>query len=214
MKGLTWNIVDGIGYLYLDQPPQNALNSHFFIEWKNWLAGQKEWGALNGVIISGKGRHFSSGTDVDQMIDYQSENSIEQLRSYFRQNRKAFLQLKSFPFPVVAAIKGVCVGSAMELVLSCDYRISSERAVMGFPEITFGVMPGLGGAVLLSRMTSKAKATELLLSGKTFGAVEAYDLGVVQEIVPKKSLMTAAKDIIKRMDRGRLAYYKQERLYE
>lgn len=206
--------MDEIGYLCLDQPPKNALNDHFFEEWKNWLGSQKEWGALKGVIISGKGRHFSSGTDVDQMIDNQSENTIEQVRSYFRQNRKAFLQLKSFPFPVVAAINGVCLGSAMELALSCDYRISAERAVMGFPEITFGVMPGLGGAVLLSRMTSKAKTIELLLSGETFGAVDAYEVGIVHKIVPKKSLMAAAKDIIHNMDKGRLAFYKQQRMYE
>lgn len=209
MKGLTWNIKDNIGYLLLDQPPHNSLDNNFFMEWKNWLAGQKEWGALNGIIISGKGRHFSSGTDVEQMIDDQLENNIEQVRSYFRQNRKAFLQLKSFPFPVVAAMKGVCLGSAMELALSCDYRISTERTVMGFPEITFGVMPGLGGAVLLSRMTTKAKAARLLLSGETFGAKDALEMEIVQKIVPKKSLMTAAKDIICNIDKGRLAFYKQ-----
>ena len=85
---------------------------------------------------------------------------------------------------------------------------------MGFPEITFGVMPGLGGAVLLSRMTSKAKATELLLSGETFGAADARKLGIVQKIVPAKSLMTVAKSIVNSVDKGRLSFYKQQRMYE
>lgn len=95
--------------------------------------------------------------------------------------------------PLIAAINGLALGGGLELALACDIRVASEKARLGVPEATLGLIPGWGGTQRLPRMIPWCKAAELLLTGKIIDAQEAYRTGLVNEVVPPTELMPAAK---------------------
>jgi enoyl-CoA hydratase/carnithine racemase len=102
---------------------------------------------------------------------------------------QSFRYIDNLTVPTIAAIRGTCFGSALELALTCKFRICAEGTVLGFPESSFGLMPGCGGSVKLPALVGKSKAIELIISGRNFSASEAYQWGIVQKVVHRRSLM-------------------------
>ena len=96
--------------------------------------------------------------------------------------------------PLIAAINGMALGGGLEIVLACDIRIASEKARLGLPEVTLGLIPGWGGTQRLPRMIPWCKAAELLFTGRPVDAQEAYRIGLVNEVVPLEGLMTTARE--------------------
>ncbi len=151
---------------------------------------------IRALVISGNGRHFSSGADLTALFpEIQGHSTVDNRGNLLRvpgfmlKNHRSFLKLESMTIPVISAIRGVCLGSALELALSCHFRFSGEDAVFGLPEATFNLIPGLGGVRNLSAITGKAKALELILTGKTIPASEALTLGIVDRIFPKREVV-------------------------
>ena len=105
---------------------------------------------------------------------------------------------KNLNIPVIAAIRGVCIGSALELALYCNIRICGENTVFGFPESTFNLMPGCGGTQNILKYTNTSKALEIMLRGNTFCAEEALKMKIVDKIVPKKEVVDIAIKIAKK----------------
>jgi enoyl-CoA hydratase/carnithine racemase len=203
-KSLDWSIKQEIGYLVLQQPPANSMSLEFFKELNELTEELKNNLNLQGIIISGQGRHFSSGADleeltasIDKHLQVDSAGKIVQYPEFLRRNLQSLHFFYELKIPVVAAISGVCIGSAFELALVCHYRLCVENAVFGLPESTYGLMPGLGGIQQVVKSVSRAAAMEMVFTGTTFNANEALMLGLVDKIVPKDHLMDASEKLIK-----------------
>jgi len=199
---------DGIGHLLLNQPPANSMTVEFFREFDKVISSLAAEPQLRAMVISGKGRHFSSGADLEGLLGFACDPSSE---AFFLSNYRAFLALEELGIPVVAAIRGVCIGSAFELALFTHFRFCEEDSVFGLPETTFNLVPGIGGISRISRLCGQAKAIELSLKGNTFPAEEALNYHLVDRIVPKRKVVQYAFSFVRSIMNG---YQKQKsRLY-
>jgi len=190
LNTISWKIENGIGHLVLNQPPANTMTRDFFDE-LNLLTRQIIPKArIKSLIIYGNGRHFSAGADHYDLSSRIRENLPEgypvTLPWFLQETTQSFLYIDRLQIPTFAAIRGACFGSALELALSCKFRICAEGTVLGFPESSFGLMPGCGGSVRLPAIVGRSKAIELIISGRNFSAAEAYQWGIVHKVVDRK----------------------------
>ena len=198
---LAFHLTDGIGLLMLSTPPSNKMSPLFFREFDAVINQIKDNPVVKAFVISGAGRHFSSGADLsllreeiirnDKLQDGQMEQTVP---GSLVRNYQSFLALEALPVPVIAAIRGVCLGSALELALFSHFRFCSEEAVFGLPETTFNLIPGIGGMMRMLELSGKAVALEYILRGKTFGASEAREIGLVDQLLPRHDLLPVAID--------------------
>ncbi|MEI6124612.1 MAG: enoyl-CoA hydratase/isomerase family protein [Bacteroidota bacterium] len=198
-KTIDWHIKDEIGFFQLNQPPANSMSKQFYYEIRELADTILNNLSVQAIIITGKGRHFSSGADIDDLLSFDNDNKQHSIDFYVA-NSQTFKRFYTAHIPVIAAIKGVCIGSAMELAMACHFRIATENIVMGFPEAGFNLMPGCGGSVYLSELTNEKNTIELLLTGRNLNSQDALDLGIVDEVVEKNELIekaiTFAKNIL------------------
>jgi enoyl-CoA hydratase/carnithine racemase len=195
-KTIAWHIADEIGFIELNQAPSNSMSKLFFHEIREVadLALNKE--TVKGIIISGKGRHFSSGADISDLLSFES-NDAKQAEDFYIANSQTFVRFYTAKIPIVAAIKGVCIGSAMELAMACHFRFAADNVLMGFPEAGFNLMPGCGGSVYLSELVSKKELMELLITGRNLNIEEALALGLADYRADKNELLAKAITFVK-----------------
>lgn len=152
--------------------------------------------SIRVVVLTGTGdRAFVTGADISKFEDITNGEIIDELP---RLQRVVGL-LEKLPKPVIARINGIALGGGTELSLACDFRIASEHAVFGLPEIRLGVMPGYGGTQRLPRMIGIAKAKELLFTGDQINAQKALDIGLVNQVVPYKELDEAVNTLAQKL---------------
>lgn len=202
LSSIRWSATNHIGELILNRPPSNEMNAAFFEEMDRLLPMATTRKDLQGIIVSGAGRHFSSGVALDELLKSIAESGFpddpgSEKDHFLLNNYRSLLRLKATPIPVVAAIRGVCLGSAFELALLCHFRICTPDAVFGLPETTYNLIPGLGGIWQMRDLAGKAHAIELILHGNTFCAEEALALNLVDAIVPKNELHETAASFIR-----------------
>ena len=130
-----------------------------------------------------------------------------------RRNLTSLKFFNDLRIPVIAAIKGVCIGSACELALFCHFRLCTGNAVLGLPESTYGLMPGLGGIQLLLEHVTKARAMEMVFRGTTLSADEGLKTGIIDRIFPKDQLLVAAEKLIEIAAVNYRKYNKNEYLH-
>lgn len=201
-KVLKWHIKDKIGYLEINNPPSNPMDVTFFKEFYWWRTEVVEQEEIESLIIHGRGRHFSSGAVLDDLLriishTYGKNNDLKKVSEFLNINSKIFYSLKDLAIPVIAVVRGVCLGSGLELALCSDYVICGEKAVLGLPESTFGLMPGCTGTYVLPKAVGRSLAMELILTGKTFSPKEAKEWDIVQQIVPSKKILEKATQFAK-----------------
>ena len=178
-------------FLTISAPPKNEMGELFFRD----LAGLKrELERLNvkGMIVRGQGRHFSSGANLEELRAIVSHAPAHEGMGVLFDNSDMFSSLASLPFPVVAAITGCCLGSGLELALACGFRVAANNAVLGLPESSFGLMPGCGGTVRLTRLVGYQRAIELITTGDSLLAPDALEVGLVDAVVDKHDVEAAA----------------------
>ncbi|MCX6244192.1 MAG: enoyl-CoA hydratase/isomerase family protein [Bacteroidetes bacterium] len=193
-KTISFTLTNGIGHVVLNQPPGNAMTVGFFSEFNRLVDDLKTMKELKAIVISGSGRHYSSGAELDGLIGLvnNEEMRYEGNEEMLIMNSRSFLFLEETEIPVISAIRGVCIGSAFELALFSHFRFCGEDAVFGLPETTFNLMPGIGGISRMAARCGSAKAIELVLKGSTFGAEEALKYQLVDRIVPKRRVVEFA----------------------
>ena len=187
----------GLGSIVLDDPPGNPLALAAF----DALADAVERALsrpLDGLIVHGAGRHFSSGAVVAELRRL-FDDGDEAARERIARNTDVFARLEQAPFPVVAAIGGSCLGAGLELALACHFRVATERSVLGLPESTFDLMPGCGGTVRLPELVGPARAAEMILTGAPVLGRDAHRLGLVDLIARNRDLVSAAAAAARRL---------------
>jgi enoyl-CoA hydratase len=188
MSAILIKVEGSVGIATLNRPEAlNALNAQLL----NELAGALEaWDADNKVrviIVTGSDRAFAAGADIKEM----TPKSFSQM---YRENLFAgqFDRIARVRKPVIAAVAGHALGGGCELAMLGDFIIAADNAKFGQPEITLGIIPGLGGTQRLTRLIGKAKAMDLCLTGRTIDAAEALASGLVARVVPAADLMAEA----------------------
>lgn len=149
------------------------------------------------VIITGAGsKAFAAGADIKEMA------SLSYADAYGRRLLNGWEALRSMRKPLIAAVNGYALGGGCELALMCDIIIASDTAALGQPEITLGVIPGMGGTQRLTRAVGKSRAMEMILTGARVSAAEAARMGLVSRAVPAAELMDEARRVA-----GKIAQY-------
>ena len=174
----------------LNRPEKmNALNSQVNSELIHITEDVEMDSAIRVVILTGAGdRAFSSGSDLTELKD------IPALE--FRQRLEAANIIRKVSKPIIAMIKGYALGGGLELALACDIRIASEDARLGFPEIRLGWLPGGGGGTqVLPRLVGEGMAMKLILSGRSITAVQAKEIGLVEEVFPVDRLQSETEKL-------------------
>ena len=171
--------------------PLNLLGRETFVALKAELDRLEADRSVRAVILAGSGeRAFSAGVDLHQMKDLSPADAESFITALHGPARK----LLTMAVPTVAAVKGLCLGGALELILACDIRIATEDAVLGLPEVRVGI-PSVIEASLLPPTIGLGRARRLLLTGETVNAQEALAMGMVDRVVPAASLMDAAQEM-------------------
>ena len=183
---------DSIGYITLNRPDVfNAINAQLIRELREALGEAEKDDEVRAVIITGAGKAFQSGADISGLAKMNTWE-LHKWNHDLLENCNAVAALKK---PVIAAINGYALGGGLELALACDIRVASENARMGVPEVSLGIIPGVGGTQRLPRLVGKGKALEMLLTGEPIDAKEAYRVGLVSKVVPEGEAVKGAEEI-------------------
>jgi enoyl-CoA hydratase len=135
---------------------------------------------IRAIVFTGAGeKAFCAGADIKELIG----RSLMQQKSGAELGQRVFAKLDTFKVPSIAAINGYAFGGGLELAMACTFRVASPKAKMGLPEIKLGLVPGYGGTQRLPRLIGEARATEMILTGRTVDAEEALRVGLVHRIV-------------------------------
>jgi len=140
------------------------------------------------VVITGAGRAFCAGGDVDYMSGLQRDGNLPAFRKLLDAGGNVVLQIASMEKPVIASVNGIAAGAGCNLALACDYRIVSDAAKLGETFVKIGLHPDWGGTWLLPRLVGRGRAAELLMTGRIVDAAEALAIGMVDRVVPAAEL--------------------------
>lgn len=189
--------VENICVLRLNRPPVNALSEKVYLELYQALEGIEKDDGTEALVVTASGeKAFSAGLDVKDVVGRDTRRILDFL---WNVSRRSLEKLSGLNKPTVAAVFGLVLGGGLELVLCCDVRIASEDAVLGFPEINLGIMPGSGGTVRLPRIVGIVKAKEMLLTGETITAEEGLKAGLLTKVVRRDKLLEEALEVTKRL---------------
>jgi enoyl-CoA hydratase/carnithine racemase len=180
---------DGVTTITLDRPEKlNAFAGTMREELLAALRAAAGDEACRVVVITGAGRGFCAGGDVELMASLQKEGDVERFRKLLDAGRDVVVQIATMPKPVIASLNGVAAGAGCNLALACDYRIASEQAKLGETFVRIGLHPDWGGTWFLPRLVGPSRAFELLTSGRMLPAAEALAIGMVDRVVPAAEL--------------------------
>ncbi len=191
---LLYEIDDGIAVITINRPDKlNALNARVIHELSQAFHQAHSDDTVKGVVLTGAGqKSFVAGADIQQFPDL---DALEGHRFALR-DQALCNHIEEMPKPVVAAVNGYALGGGCELALACHLRLASENASFGQPEVSLGIIPGYGGTQRLPRLVGRGIATELILTGERISAQRAYEIGLVNRVVPLGELLETARELV------------------
>jgi len=195
MPDLVQSSRDGhVALLRIDRPEaRNALSPEVMEELASELERLDPDPEVRCVVVAGSDKVFAAGADIKAMAERSFAEALRHPAVAF------WKRLAAIKTPMVAAVSGYALGGGCELALACDMIVAAESATFGQPEINLGIIPGGGGTQRLARVLGKQRAMELVLTGRRFGAAEARELGLVNEIAPDgewlKTAMALARTV-------------------
>ena len=187
---------DRVAIVTINRPDKrNALNIKTREEGAALLEELHSDDSVGVVIFTGAGdKAFIAGADI---AEFAGRTSITQREVMM--GRSLFTAIDTFPKPVIAMINGYCLGGGCELALACDIRVASETASFGQPEINLGIIPGGGGTQRLTRLIGEGKAMEMILTGEIIDAKTAFNIGLVNQVVPADQLQAKTLELANRI---------------
>jgi enoyl-CoA hydratase len=179
-----------VGIITFNRPKAlNALNGQVMHEVTTAAAEFDDDPGIGAIILTGSEKAFAAGADIKEMAGLSFAEVFAS--DYFA----AWGKFAAVRTPTIAAVAGYALGGGCEVAMMCDLLIAADTAKFGQPEIKLGVLPGMGGSQRLTRAIGKAKAMDLILTGRTIGAEEADRAGLVSRVVPAADLLTEAKAV-------------------
>ena len=155
--------------------------------------------AVRGIIITGSGsKSFVAGADIAEFSNLDRDEGAK----FASEGHKVFNLIENCKKPVIAAINGYALGGGLELAMACHIRIAADTAQMGLPEITLGLIPGYGGTQRLTHLVGKGKALEMILTSQSIGAQEAFQIGLVNHVVPADQLILKTEALMQKIVSG------------
>jgi enoyl-CoA hydratase len=195
---------EGVLVVTIDRPKVlNALNAQTIDEIRQAFDAARDDDSVKAVIVTGGGeKAFVAGADINELAKMTPISG----KATASGGQDVFFAIERFPKPVIAAINGFALGGGCELALACHIRIASEKAQIGLPEVTLGIIPGYGGTQRLARLVGKGKALEIICTAERINAAEAERIGLVNRVVAAEELMNAAMEMAKKIaSRGPVA---------
>lgn len=182
---------DGILFLTLNRPPVNALSTELISKLQDEINSIQKNESVRAVIVNSSHKNFCAGADLKErkiMSIDDSGKTLDLLNGCFN-------SFEAIPVPTIAAINGYCLGGGAELSLCCDFRVLEESAVIGFPEVSIGIIPGAGGTQRLPKIIGLSTAKYWIYSARKFTAEEALEDRVADFIAPEGELMETAVEL-------------------
>lgn len=188
-------VKDGIGYITINRPAAlNALSSEVLTDLNLVLDEVEKHEDILVVIVSGQGdKAFVAGADIKEMDQMSPIQAFE----YMTYANDTFTRLSDLTQPTIAVLNGYALGGGLELALSTDIRIGFEKTMVGFPEVGLGIIPGFAGTQRMSRLIGTSKTKELIYTARIVKGNEAYDLGILNKLVPAEELLSSAEELAK-----------------
>jgi enoyl-CoA hydratase/carnithine racemase len=197
LANLQYEKKGSIAYVTVNRPKVlNALNTPTWTDLRTAFEDAKADASVHGVILTGAGdKAFIAGADISELAHVDAYEAEESSR--FGQGVLDLIE--NIGKPVIAAINGFALGGGCETAMACTMRIAVEHARFGQPEVKLGLLPGGGGTQRLPRLVGKGRALQLILTGETISAQEAWRIGLVNEVVPAADLIARAETILKQI---------------
>ena len=188
-------VKDGIGYITINRPAAlNALSSEVLTDLNLVLDEVEKHEDIRVVILTGQGdKAFVAGADIKEMDQMSPIQAFE----YMTYANDTFTRLSDLTQPTIAVLNGYALGGGLELALSTDIRIGFEKTMVGFPEVGLGIIPGFAGTQRMSRLIGTSKTKELIYTARIVKGNEAYDLGILNKLVPAEELLSSAEELAK-----------------
>ncbi|WP_270211507.1 enoyl-CoA hydratase/isomerase family protein [Streptococcus anginosus] len=192
-KTVLLEVKNSIGYITINRPEAlNALSSQVLTDFNDVLDQVEQSEEIRVVIVTGAGeKAFVAGADIKEMDLMSPIQAFE----YMTFANDTFTRLSDLRQPTIAVLNGYALGGGMELALSTDIRIGFEKTVVGFPEVGLGIIPGFAGTQRMSRLIGTSRAKELIFTARTVKGQEAYDLGILNKLVPAEELLSSAEEL-------------------
>ena len=219
---------EGVARVELDKPPVNAFDLALVLELAD-VVRELSLSDARVVVFSGRGPSLAAGGDIKWMHGCMTDRDTKSLRTFFRAIQRVFDDVDRLPMPTIAVVHGPTLGGGLELALACDLRIAAGDARIGFPEAGIGLIPAAGGTQRLTEILGRSRAIELMMTGATLDAQQAFSLGLVNRVVEAGELpgatdafaqevlratpaaATAVKSCVRtRVDGGRDAGFRRE----
>ncbi|HYK55545.1 MAG TPA: enoyl-CoA hydratase-related protein [Flavisolibacter sp.] len=193
-KTILTSLQGGILTVTINRPDKlNALNKDVMSDLESVTKEIEDNKAVRGAILTGAGQKgFVAGADISEFIGLTGGEGMD----LARKGQDIFFKIENCSKPVVAAVNGFALGGGCELAMACHFRIASENAKFGQPEVNLGLIPGYGGTQRLVQLIGKGRALELLMTGNMIDAPTALQYGLVNHVVPQEELLKKATSIL------------------
>jgi enoyl-CoA hydratase len=191
---ILFTIENGTAIITINRPDKlNALNKDVFTDLDNAVTEILNNTEIKSAIITGAGpKAFVAGADITEFNDL----DITQAMSLAKRGQDIFFRIENSHKPIVAAVNGFALGGGCELAMACHFRLCSENAKFGQPEVNLGLIPGYGGTQRLTQLVGKGKSMELQMTAHLVDANEALQIGLVNHVTTAESLLERTKDIL------------------
>ncbi|WP_424492901.1 enoyl-CoA hydratase/isomerase family protein [Salinimicrobium sp. GXAS 041] len=193
-KNILFEIENGLGRITVNRPSKlNALNKATIQELHEAFTAAEDDDKVKVIILTGTGeKAFVAGADISEFSEYSVEEGKELAA---RGHELLFNYVANFPKPVIAAVNGFALGGGLELAMAAHFRIASENAKMGLPEVSLGVIPGYGGTQRLPQLVGKGRAMEMIMTAGMIDANQALRYDLVNHVVTQEELLPFAEKL-------------------
>lgn len=192
---------EAIAIVTINRPKKlNALNKETIQELHEVFVDLNEDTSVRAIIVTGSGeKAFIAGADISEFADFSQEEGMELARIG---HTSLFDLVEHLGTPVIAAVNGFALGGGLELAMAAHFRVASDNAKMGLPEVTLGLIPGYGGTQRLPQLVGKGRAMEMIMTGAMITAEEAKAYGLVNHVVEQESLMLLCEKLATKITRN------------
>lgn len=201
-KKIEFSHANGIATVRLNSPGNlNAIDAAMAGELMAAFDVCADDGAIKVVVVEGAGDSFSAGGDIKMMIGAVKANNMAALISGVRNVGAVAVKIRNLRKPVIACVHGAVAGAGVNFALACDFRVAAENTKFIQAFVNIGLVPDMGGTFLLTRLIGVARTTELVMTGKPLAVAEAFNMGLVNQVVPAEQLREAAEKLARQLCR-------------